>query len=120
MNKNVFVVEVVRRTGEAKMVHFWPYYHWIGINNGEVEVSWWPRRLGKQLSAQGVYSIRRVSSSTKGAVKVGIKWDADASFHPATWVDGECAVCQQLLDHLGIKTPEGWKERHFYLKVTKI
>ena len=121
MTTNVFVVEVVRRTlDDVRMLHFWPYHHWIGVNSGNIEVSWWPRNLVKQLSALGVYSIQRVSGNTKGAIKVGIKWDADEAFHPAAWIDGERPVCQQLLDHLGVKTPEGWKERHFHLKVTKI
>ena len=122
MNKNVCVVEIVREgpRGEERLLHFWPYYHWSALNEGAIKVPWWPTQLGRQFSALGLYSISRVPSGTKGAVKVGIKYAANESPHPATWIDGDCAVCQGFLDHLGVKTPEGWKQRHFWLKVTKI
>ena len=119
MSDNVCVVEVVG--GEelgSRRLHFWPYKFWDARDMGDIDVEWWPKVLAGQLGL-GLYAIRRVTRYTKGATGVGIKPRVD-SWYPASWTDGTCAVCQSLLDHLGIKLPVGWYRRYFYLKVTKI
>ena len=121
MSDNVCVVEVVTGEGLAsKRLHFWPYKFWDARDAGDIEVDWWPKVLADQLDL-GLYIIRRVTCHTKSAVRVGIKPRVDSEY-PATWIDGSrgIAVCQRFLNYLGVKLPDGWYRRYFYLKVTKI
>ena len=121
MSDNVCVVEVVagEKLGD-KRLHFWPYEFWDSQDRGDISVDWWPKVLAGQFNL-GLYAIRRVTQYTFGGTRLGIKPRTDSEY-PATWIDDNrgCAVCQEFLDYLGVKLPDGWKHRYFYLKVTKI
>ena len=92
-----------------------------GSNTAAVES--WPDVLSRKFRGAGVYSIRRVKSSTPRAVRVVIEGTGDEAelfCVPALFITSNMyGLCARFLRELGVSPPPEGKRKTLHLVVTK-